>query len=136
VPGDAERGRHTRCRQALQERGERYVLEGPCPPSIRALAAPLPAYQGRGRRPKAPWHSGRAWRHALAPEGWTQLTVRAGDKGPVESELVTRRVQPRRERQQTGPPEWLVGMRRPLADAGTVAGQAALEAREQEARDG
>src|SRR5262249_14281335 len=61
-----------------------------------------------GRPPKPPWQSVTAWRHALAPEGWTQLTVQEGEKGPVELDLVTRRVQTRLERKRTGPQEWLV----------------------------
>ena len=93
VTGDDELGRHTGFRQALRERGERYVLGVPCNTIIRDLEAPLPAYQGRGRRPKAPWHLVSAWRYALAPDGWTRVTVRDGEKGPVEIELVTRRVQ-------------------------------------------
>jgi SRSO17 transposase len=83
VTGDDELGRHTGFRQALRERGERYVLGVPYTTIIRDLEAPLPAYQGRGRPPKAPWHSVRAWRHALDPDGWSRLTVRDGEKGPV-----------------------------------------------------
>ena len=41
----------------LRERGERYVLGVPCTTTMRDLEAPLPAYAGRGRRPKAPWQS-------------------------------------------------------------------------------
>jgi SRSO17 transposase len=83
VTGDDELGRHTRFRQALRERGERYVLGVPCTTTVRDLEAPLPVYQGRGRRPKAPWHSVSAWRHTLAPDRWTRVTVRDGEKGPV-----------------------------------------------------
>ena len=57
VTGDDELGRHARFRHALRERGERYVLGVPCNTTIRDLEAPLPAYQGRGRPPKPPWHS-------------------------------------------------------------------------------
>ena len=46
----------------LRERGERYVLGVPCTTTMRDLEAPLPAYAGRGRRPKAPWQSVTAWR--------------------------------------------------------------------------
>jgi SRSO17 transposase len=53
VTGDDELGRHTRFRAALRERGERYVLGVPCNTTVRDLEAPLPVYQGRGRRPKA-----------------------------------------------------------------------------------
>ena len=105
VTGDDELGRHTRFRQALRERGERYVLGVPCTTTVRDLEVPLPAYQGRGRPPKPPWQSVTAWRQALEPEVWTRLTVREGEKGPVELELVTRRVQTRLERKRTGPQE-------------------------------
>jgi SRSO17 transposase len=136
VTGDDELGRHTGFRQALRERGERYVLGVPCNTIIRDLEAPLPAYQGRGRRPKAPWHSVSAWRHALDPDGWTRVTVRDGEKGPVELELVTRRVQTRLERKRTGPHEWLVVTRRPLADEGALAGQSSPDACDQDVHHG
>jgi hypothetical protein len=50
---------------------------------------------------------------------------------PVSIEMVTRRVQTRLERQRTGPEEWLVVTRCPLADEGTVAGQAWPDVRDQ-----
>jgi hypothetical protein len=134
VTGDDELGRHTRFRHALRARGERYVLGVPCTTAVRDLEAPLPAYQGRGRRPKAPWQSVSAWRHALDPDGWTRLTVRDGEQGPVEIELVKRRVQTRLERKRTGPQEWVVVTRRPLADASTLETQASRDACDQDAR--
>src|SRR5215467_12357566 len=134
VTGDDELGRHTRFRQALRERGERYVLGVPCNTSIRDLEAPLPAYQGRGRRPKAPWHLVSAWRHTLAADGWTRVTVRDGEKGPVDIEMVARRVQTRLERKRTGPAEWLVVTRRPLSDTRTLEPQASPDTTDQDAR--
>jgi SRSO17 transposase len=134
VTGDDELGRHTRFRQQLRERGERYVLGVPCNTTIRDLEAPWPVYQGRGRPPKPPWQSVTVWRHALDPAAWAHLTVRDGEKGPVEIELVKRRVQTRLERKRTGPEEWLVVTRCPLADEGTLAGQASLDAGDQDAR--
>jgi SRSO17 transposase len=134
VTGDDELGRHTRFRGELRQRGERYVLGVPCTTTIRDLEAPVPAYQGRGRRPKAPWQSVTTWRQALRPEGWTQVTVRDGEKGPVEIELATRRVQTRLERKRTGPQEWLVVTRRPLADADTLEARASQDAPDQDAR--
>ena len=116
VTGDDELGRHTRFRQELRERGERYVLGVPCTTTIRDLEAPLPAYSGRGRRPKAPWQSATNWRQSLDPTAWTRFTVRDGEKGPVAIEMATRRVQTRIERKRTGPEEWLVVTRRPLSD--------------------
>src|SRR5215467_10713212 len=101
---------------------------------MRDLEAPLPAYQGRGRRPKAPWQAVTTWRKALHPEGWTRLTVRDGEKGPVEIEMVARRVQTRLERKRTGPEEWLVVTRRPLSDDGIWEGQSSPDATEHDSR--
>jgi len=136
VVGDDELGRHTRFRQDLRERGERYVLGVPCTTTMRDLEAPLPAYQGRGRRPKAPWQSVSAWRQSLDPDGWTRLRVRDGEKGPIEIEMVTRRVQTRLQRKRTGPEEWLVVTRRLLADESTLETQTSRQACDQDARYG
>src|SRR5262252_8224731 len=136
VTGDDELGRHTRFRGELRQRGERYVLGVPCTTAVRDLEGPSPAYHGRGRRPKAPWQSVTDWRQALPGHAWTHLTVRDGEKGPVEIEIVRRRVQTRLERQRTGPEEWLVVTRCPLADEGTVEGLASPDAHDQDARYG
>src|SRR5215813_1149534 len=116
VTGDDELGRHTRFRQALRERGERYVLGVPCATTMRDLEAPRPEYSGRGRRPRAPWQSVTDWRKWLDPTAWTGLTVRDSEKGPVKIEMVRRRVQTRIERNRLGPEEWLVVTRSPLSD--------------------
>jgi SRSO17 transposase len=134
VTGDDELGRHTWFRKELRERGERYVLGVPCTTTMRDLAAPLPAYQGRGRRPKAPWRSVTQWRQSLHPPAWRRLTVRDGEKGPVEIEMVTRRVQTRLERKRTGPEEWLVVTRRPLADDRMLEGNSSPDATEHDGR--
>jgi SRSO17 transposase len=135
VTGDDELGRHTRFRHDLRKRGERSVLGVPCTTTMRDLEAPLPAYTGRGRRPKAPWQSVTEWRRqALPDDTWTHLTVRDGEKGPVEIELVRRRVQTRIERKRTGPPEWLVITRRPLPDERPLEPRASRTATDQDAR--
>jgi hypothetical protein len=134
VTGDNEWGGHPRFRGELRDRGEPYVLGVPCTTTIRDLEAPSPAYQGRGRRPKAPWQSVRAWRPALGSEGWTRLTVGDGEKGPVEIEMVKRRVQTRLERKRTGPEEWLVVTRRPLVDESTLEGESSPDATEHDGR--
>jgi SRSO17 transposase len=134
VTGDDELGRHTRFRAALRERGERYVLGVPCNTTVRDLEAPLPVYQGRGRRPKAPWQSVTQWRQSLPLHAWRRLTVRDGEKGPVEIELVTRRVQTQIERKRTGPDEWLVVTRRPLTADRPLEPRASRDATDQDAR--
>ena len=101
---------------------------------MRDLEAPLPEYAGRGRRPKAPWQSVTDWRQGLDADAWTHLTVRDGEKGPVEIEMVTRRGQTRIEHKRTGPEEWLVVTRRPLADDRTLEPTASPDATDQDAR--
>jgi len=132
VTGDNELGRHMRFRGELRQRGERYMLGVPCNTTMRDLEAPRPKYQGRGRRPKTPWQSVRAWRQSLTSGGWTRLTVRDGEKGPVGIEMVTRRVQTRLERKRTGPEEWLVVTRRSLSDDSILEGKASPDATEQD----
>src|SRR5438309_98784 len=133
VTGDDELGRHTRFRGELRDWGERYVLGVPCTTTMRDLEAPLPAYQGRGRRPKAPWQSVTQWRQGLDAQAWTHLKVRDGEKGPVEIEMVRRRVQTRIERKRTGPEAWLVVTRQPLSDDRALGPRASRDATEQDA---
>jgi SRSO17 transposase len=134
VTGDDEFGRYTWFRQELRERGERYVLGVPCTTTMRDLEAAPPAYQGHGRRPKAPWQSVTEWRKCLPADAWRHLTVRDGEKGPVEIEMVRRRVQTRVERKRIGPEEWLVVTRRPLTDDRTWEPRASRDATDQDAR--
>ena len=62
------------------------------------------------------------------------MTVRDGEKGPVEMEMIKRRVQTRRERKRTGPEAWLVVTRRPLSDDSTSEGNTSPDAPEQDDR--
>jgi SRSO17 transposase len=134
VTGDDALGRPSRLRGELRERGERYGLGVPCHTTIRELETPLPAYQGRGRRPKALWQSVTDWRQSLGPTAWRRLTVCDGEKGPVKIEMVKRRVQTRLEHKRTGPEEWRVVIRRPLADKSPVEPQASPDATDQDIR--
>jgi hypothetical protein len=133
VTGDDELGRHTWFRQALHERDERYVLGVPCTTTMRDLEALPPEYQGRGRRPKAPWQSVTAWRQSLDPRAWRQFTVRDGEKGPVATQMVKRRVQTRMARKYTGPEEWLVIPRRPSTDDCTLEARVSRDATDNDA---
>ena len=87
VTGDDEFGRHTQCRHALRDRGERSVLGVPCTTMMRDLAVPRPEYSGRGRRPQAPWPSVTAWRKALHPTAWRRLTVRDGVVSAIQAAI-------------------------------------------------
>jgi hypothetical protein len=75
------------------------------------------------------------WRQSLPANAWTHWTVRDSEKGPVEIEMVRRRVQTRIERKRTGPEEWLVVTRRPLAHDRTLEPKASPDAIDQEAHD-
>jgi hypothetical protein len=134
VTGDDELGRHAWFRHELRERDERYVLGVPCTTTMRALEAPTPAYCGRGRRPKAPWPSVTAWRKSLDPTAWRRFMVRDGEKGPVAIARVKRQGQTRIERHRTGPQEWLVVTRRPLADNRTLEPRTSRDATDHDAR--
>jgi SRSO17 transposase len=111
VSGDDEMGRPAWFRRGLNERKERYLLAVPSNTSIRDLEAEPPSYGGKGRHPKAPFQPVRAWCEGLPAAAWTQLTVRAGEKGPLEVEIVKRRVESKVERRVVGFEELLVAVR-------------------------
>jgi len=116
IAGDDEMGRPSGFRRDLRTRGERYLLAVPSNTLIRDLDAPPPAYSGRGRYPKDPFLRGDD-RSSRLPEGaWTAVTVRDGEKGPLEIEVVKRRVQARTDTGGTGPEEVLVVTRERQAD--------------------
>jgi SRSO17 transposase len=93
VAGNDEMGRNSGFRRDLHERGERYLLAVPCDTLIRDLDAEPPAYPGRGRLPKTPFQRVDRWRDSLPESVWTRVHVRDGDKGPLEVEVATCRVQ-------------------------------------------
>lgn len=93
VAGDDEMGRSSGFRRDLQQRGERYLLAVPCDTLVRDLDAPPPAYRGWGTLPKTPFQRVDQWRNSLPADAWTRIPVRDGDKGPLEVEVATCRVQ-------------------------------------------
>jgi SRSO17 transposase len=111
VAGDDEMGRPAWFRKRLADDKERYLLAVPSNTSIRDLEAEPPPYGGHGRRPKAPFRGVRAWSAALPAGAWTTLTVRDGEKGPLEVEIVARRVESKIDRRAVGFEETLVVVR-------------------------
>ena len=57
-----------------------------------------PEYGGQGRRPKQTFQRVDLWCDSLEQEAWTRIKVRDGEKGPLELEIVKRRVVARTER--------------------------------------
>src|SRR6516164_8518471 len=104
------------------------------PPRCVIWRCRCPRIRGVDDRRKAPWQSVRAWRQSLPAEVWTRLTVCDGEKGPVRMEMVRRRVQTHLARKRTGPEEWLVVTRCPLADDSRLEGQASPDATEHDGR--
>jgi SRSO17 transposase len=119
VAGDDEMGRSTRFRQALSQRGERYLLAVPSNTLVRDLEVAAPPYAGRGRRPEVPFVRVERWAAALPAAAWTTVEVRPGDKGPLVVEAVKARVRGQTERRRAGPVETLLVLRERQAD-GTV----------------
>ena len=101
----------THAETALAGDGQRYFLAVPSNTTIRDLEEPAPEYGGRGRHPKAPFRGVRRWCEALPATEWTRLTVRDGEKGPLEVEVVARRVESKVDRRVVGFEETLVVVR-------------------------
>ncbi len=110
IAGDDEMGRPARFRRELAGRGERYLLAVPSNTTIRDLEADPPPYCGRGQPPKRPFRQVRKWCESLPASAWTRVQVREGAKGPIEVEIVKRRVVAKIER-KIGPEEMLVVIR-------------------------
>lgn len=103
VTGDDEMGRPSQFREALQERGQRYLLAVPSNVWIRDGEVPAPPYSGRGRVPMVPFQRVDKWAANLPEDAWTRIEVRDGEKGPLVIEAAKRRVFPRTRTEGTGP---------------------------------
>ena len=93
IAGDDEMGKNASFRRDLNDRGERYMLAVPGDMLIRDLDAEPPPYQGRGAVPKRPFQRVDQWRDSLPDDAWTRISVRDGEKGPMEIEVAICRVQ-------------------------------------------
>jgi SRSO17 transposase len=111
VAGDDEMGRSTRFRRDLDELGEQYLLAVPSNTTVRDLEEKMPQASGRGRQRKAPFRQVRKWLDAFAQAAWSRIIVRDTEKGPLEVEILKRRVQARTEQRKVGPEEILIVIR-------------------------
>jgi SRSO17 transposase len=89
VVGDDEYGRPSEFRDLLADRGERYLLEVPYNTAVRRPSN----WPGRARK----WGSvrRRKERHPLAK--WKRVTLRDGEKGPIEVRAFCTRVETKRK---------------------------------------
>lgn len=102
ITGDDEMGRPKWFREALHEKGERYLLAVPANTLIRDLDGKKPEYAGRGRKPERRFERAEKWRQSLSRKAWTHVTVRGGEKGPLKLEIVKCRVVARTDKQRVG----------------------------------
>jgi SRSO17 transposase len=109
VTGDDELGRPARFRAWLRKNGERYVLDVPCNTSVRDRERRRPPRRraGRGRKREVPFCRADAWAARQPDTRWTRLTVRDGERGPLQVDAMAVRVRTKEER-RVGPEERLV----------------------------
>lgn len=109
VSGDDEMGRPARFRSWLRRQGERYVLDVPCNTNVRDLERRRPPRRraGRGRKREVPFCRADAWAAQQPDARWTRLTVRDGERGPLQVDAMAVRVRTKEER-RVGPEERLV----------------------------
>jgi len=119
VAGDDEFGRSAGFRRDLHEQRETYLLAVPSNITIRDLSAELPPYQGRGAVPKRSFEQVGHWCVARDESEWTRVFVRDGEKGPLEVELLTCRVEAKLNRRRMPYEETLVVIRY-VDDEGTT----------------
>jgi SRSO17 transposase len=112
ITGDDEFGRVAKLRSALCHRGERYILDVPCNTKVRDLEQRRPRrrHAGRGRKREVPFQRVDAWAKSQPESKWMRLTVRAGEKGPLEVDAMTVRVRAKQDR-KIGSEERLVVIR-------------------------
>jgi SRSO17 transposase len=116
ITGDDELGRSSWFRQELRQRSERYLLAVPSNTKVRDLRAPeLPPTPGKRSR-KAPFQRVASWCAALPEAAWTEIDVRAGEKGPLVVQAVWTLVQARLEGKVSDVPESLVVFREKQGD--------------------
>jgi SRSO17 transposase len=108
---DDAMGRPAWWRRRLAALGECSMLAVPSNTMMRDLETPAPAYGGQGGPPQRPWQGVATWTTSLGDDAWRRIDVRAGSKGPLVVEVVTRRVVSRTHRRQPGDAELLVVIR-------------------------
>jgi len=112
ITGDDDFGRASEFRAKLRLRPERYVLDVPCNTTVRDLERRRPPRKraGVGRKREVPFQRADAWARSQPESRWERITVRDGEKGPLEVDAMTVRVRAKQEG-RIGPPERLVVIR-------------------------
>lgn len=111
ITGNDEMGRSTAFRRDLRAGGEQYLLAVPSNTLIRDLDALTPRLTAQGTERQSPFVRVSQWYRSLPPEAWENVDVRDGEKGPVQVEVVSWRVQAKSDGKRVGPEELLVIIR-------------------------
>ena len=108
VAADSEFGRVAAFRAELRGMNERYLLDVPENVLVRDLDEEVEQPARRHGSPKkAPWRSVKQWAQSQPAGRWQRFTVRDGEKGPLQVDAVTARVQTMQD-DRVGPEERLV----------------------------
>jgi SRSO17 transposase len=112
ITGDDEFGRPAEFRAQLRRRRERYILDVPCNTTVRDLERRRPPRRkaGVGRKREVPFVRADAWAASQLGSRWERITVRPGEKGPLEVDAMTVRVRAKHEG-RIGPEERLIVIR-------------------------
>jgi SRSO17 transposase len=112
IVGDDEFGRPAEFRAKLRLRHERYILDVPCNTTVRDLERRRPPRKraGVGRKREVPFLRADSWARSQPESRWTRLTVREGEKGPLQVDAMTVRVRAKQDG-RIGPEERLVVIR-------------------------
>jgi SRSO17 transposase len=112
VAGDDEFGCPAHFRAWLRGEKQRYVLDVPCDTLVRDLECRRPPRRraGRGAKRRVPYRRADAWAARQPESRWTRLTIRLGERGPLQVDAMTVRVRTNLDR-RNGPEERLVVMR-------------------------
>jgi SRSO17 transposase len=112
IAGDDEFGRVSQFRAKLRSRKERYILDVPCNTLVRDIQKRRPPRKqaGVGRKREVPFQRVEEWVKSQPESRWERLTVRDGEKKPLEVDAMTVQVLAKQEG-RIGPEERLVVLR-------------------------
>ena len=107
INGDDVFGSVSWFREALRERGERYLLDIPGSLTVRDAEGCVPV-GGEGRPKKAPYVRAAHWKDTVPAIQWRRIQIRDGVKGPLVVWATRTRVQTRSNNKRSKAVEWLL----------------------------
>lgn len=111
VVGDDEYGRSTALREALRQRRLFYVLDVPCNTLVRDISERRPPSKVGGKPRRPVFERADTWVTRQPKGRWRKVTVRGGEKGPIEVDVLSAVLQVKDEDGRVGARERLVVIR-------------------------